>query len=113
VPDEVLREVLDVGRFAPNHKLTEPWRFTVIGRQSRPPFETAWAAFAVSRLPEIATPERREEARRAALGKIGGKPAIVIVTQTLDPDPLRREEDYAAVAGAIQNIQLAAWALGL
>lgn len=113
VPDELVTAAIDVGRFAPNHKLTEPWRFIVPGEITRELIETAWADFAASRLPADVTEERREEARRASRGKIGSKPALVIVTQLLDPDPFRCEEDYAAVAGAIQNIQLAAWALGL
>lgn len=113
VPEELLTAALDLGRFAPNHKLTEPWRFIVPGELTRKRIETEWADFAASRLPADVTPERREEARRTSLGKIGSKPALVIVTQLLDPDPFRCEEDFAAVAAAIQNIQLAAWALGL
>lgn len=113
VPGDLVRKALDAGRFAPNHKLTEPWRFTVIGEETRRIVEEGWADFATSRLSADATSERRDEARRASLEKVRGKPAIVIVTQTLDPDPVRREEDYAAVAAAIQNIQLAAWAMGL
>ena len=113
VPDELLMAALDSGRFAPNHKLTEPWRFIIPGEKSRALIEAAWGDFAASRLPEGTTVERRNEARRTSLGKVRSKPALVIVTQVLDPDPFRREEDYAAVATAIQNIQLAGWALGL
>lgn len=113
VPADLLRAALDVGRFAPNHKLTEPWRFTVVGDETRRLIEPEWSGFAASRLPEDATPARRDEARRTSLEKLRSKPTIVIVSQTVDPDVVRREEDYAAVAVAIQNIQLAAWALGL
>lgn len=113
VPDDLLRLALDAGRFAPNHKLTEPWRFIVVGPQTRRDIEEAWADFAASRLPADASRERREETKAAALAKWRSKPAVVIVTQKVDADPLRAEEDYAAVASAIQNIQLAAWSLGL
>lgn len=113
VPDDLLRLALDAGRFAPNHKLTEPWRFIVVGPQTRRDIEEAWADFAASRLPADASQERREETKAAALAKWRSKPAVVIVSQKVDADPLRAEEDYAAVASAIQNIQLAAWGLGL
>ena len=42
-----------------------------------------------------------------------GVPAVIGVTQKLDDDPVRREEDYAAVFMAIENMLLAATALGL
>ena len=113
VPEAMLREALDAGRFAPNHKLTEPWRFTVLGPETREALAPLWSEVQLRKLPEATTPERREEARAAAWAKWMGKPAVVIVSQVVDPDPARREEDYAAVACAIQNVQLAAWALGL
>lgn len=113
VPEEVLEEALDAGRFAPNHKRTEPWRFTVVGPDTKEALTPLWTAVALSRLPADATEERREEARRASRAKWESKPTVVVVSQVLDPDPFRREEDFAAVACAIQNVQLAAWALGL
>lgn len=113
VPAELLREALDAGRFAPNHKLTEPWRFTVVGAETRERMADPWVDFALSRLPADAAPERRRQVAAAAREKWLSKPTTVIVSQALDPDPFRQEEDYAAVSGAIQNIQLAAWALGL
>lgn len=113
VPAELLREALDAGRFAPNHKLTEPWRFTVVGPETRERMTGPWVDFALSRLPSDTTPERRLQVAEAAREKWLSKPTTVIVSQALDPDPFRREEDYAAVSGAIQNIQLASWALGL
>ena len=34
VPREVLAELLELARWAPNHHLTEPWRFRVLGPES-------------------------------------------------------------------------------
>jgi nitroreductase len=34
VAAETLLELLDVARFAPNHHLTQPWRFRVLGRET-------------------------------------------------------------------------------
>ena len=88
VPGDVLDRALSAGIWAQNHKLTEPWRFTVLGPQTH-------AALA------------------SIDGKLATKPAIVAVTYRLSPDLSQRHEDYAAVCCAIQNIQLAAWADGL
>jgi nitroreductase len=31
VPRQVLGELLELGRWAPNHHLTNPWRFRILG----------------------------------------------------------------------------------
>ena len=53
------------------------------------------------------------QARADAERKILAKPAVVAVSQRLAGDDNQRREDYGAVACAVQNIQLAAWAEGL
>lgn len=88
VPAELLDRVLTAGTLAQNHRLTEPWRFYILGPQTQ-------AALA---------------ARDA---KMATKPAIVAVACAVQGDAFQRKEDYAAVACAVQNIQLAAWAEGL
>lgn len=88
VPDELLTRVLGAGLWAQNHRLSQPWRFAIFGPQSH-------AQFA-------------EYFPRAL-----GIPAIVAVTCLQNENAEIEREDYAAVACAIQNIQLAAWSLGL
>ena len=34
VPRATLEELFDLARFAPNHRLTQPWRFRVLGPES-------------------------------------------------------------------------------
>ena len=34
VPRETLLELFDLARLAPNHHLTQPWRFRVLGPES-------------------------------------------------------------------------------
>ena len=41
VDEATLRELFDLARFAPNHKLTQPWRFRVLGPETRPRIEAA------------------------------------------------------------------------
>ncbi len=104
-PDPVAADVLDraltAGLWAQNHKLTEPWRFTVLGPETHRRLATA---FADAQPPAV---------RADAEGKILSKPLVVAVSQRLGGDEAQQREDYAAISCAIQNIQLAAWAEGL
>ena len=88
VPSDMLDRALTAGIWAQNHKLTEPWRFIVLGPLTH-------------------------RALSAIDAKLATKPVIVAVTCRLSGDAEQRREDYAAVCCAIQNIQLAAWADGL
>ena len=88
VPDELLNAALEAGLWAQNHRLTQPWRFGTVGLQTR--------------------------ARIAAsFSLIVSKPAVVAVWCLKSDGAEQEREDYAAVACAIQNIQLRAWDLGL
>jgi len=92
VPPDTLLRVLDAGRWAQNHRLTQPWRFTLLGLEIK---EALACAFEDSR------------------AKIVSRPAIVAASCVLSPDEVVRREDYAAAACAIQNVALAAWSEGL
>jgi nitroreductase len=88
ISDEMLEHILSAGIWAQNHKLTQPWRFIVLG------------------------PHAQEQMAQLD-PKLKLKPLIVAVTCLCCADPFRQREDYAAVCCAIQNIQLAAWAEGV
>lgn len=88
VPGDVLEHALTAGLWAQNHRMTEPWRFVVLGPQTHAALANGDA-------------------------KLLSKPRIVAVAYRLSADAQQRREDYAAVCCAIQNIQLAAWAEGL
>jgi nitroreductase len=93
VDDATLRELLDLARLAPNHRLTEPWRFRVLGPETR------------ARLDELVG--EKEAA------KLGRAPTLVLVTARLSHEPEAAEEDLHATAAAVQTILLAATARGL
>ena len=94
----LLRRALAAAVTAPNHKRTEPWRFTVFGPQSREALIDLNATVFAERQGEAAG-----TSKRAAWAEV---PLFVLVTQRLADDPVRRQEDYAAVACAIQNLAL-------
>jgi nitroreductase len=112
LPKEWIEELLDAAHWAPNHKLTHPWRFHVFTGDARE--QLVGARQAATR----ATFERRgepvpEEQLEFARKKCYSSPAIIIVSMVGDDDPITDRENYAACWCAIQNLLLAATARGL
>ena len=90
---ETLEELLDLARWAPNHNLTNPWRFRVVGPE------------ALGRLKEAAGPESASKLDRA--------PTLVVCSCALTGEPVQDEEDLHAAAVAAYIVLLAAHARGL
>jgi nitroreductase len=88
-----LAELLDLARWAPNHHLTNPWRFRVLGPR------------ALERLKEAAGAE--------AAAKLDRAPTLVAVSVTQSGDPIADEEDLCAAACAAYIVLLAAHGRGL
>ena len=93
VPRETLDELFELARWAPNHNLTNPWRFRVLGPES------------LARLKEAAEEE--------AAAKLDRAPTLVVVSAVETGDPIQDEEDYAAASVAAYIVLLAAHARGL
>lgn len=104
-----IQTLLEAAVLAPNHKLTEPWGFLVLGERAKRAYAETKARI------KAGSPAGTDAAAKSQkiVEEILAIPAIVAVTQKQDADPMRREEDYAAVFMAIQNLLLAATALGL
>jgi nitroreductase len=93
VDRETLDELFELARWAPNHNLTNPWRFRVVGPR------------ALARLKEAAGPE--------AAAKLDRAPTLVVASVQLTGDPVTDEEDIAAGAIASYIVLLAAHSRGL
>ena len=113
VPAEVLERLLAFGVWAPNHHLTEPWRFTIVGEAARQTLAARYGELQVTKAPANVGSEIRERLNAAGVAKFLSKPNIVVVSCLQQGDEQRRREDYAATYCAVQNIQLAAWAEGI
>ena len=109
VPEAQLETLLDLARWAPNHRLTEPWRFSVVVHARIPDLaRTTVGAIADSDHPKLLAKRQKLERQLPLLG------AFVAVYRTPVPDdPLLDREDYAACCCAVQNLLLGATALGL
>jgi len=110
VSDADVRELIEAALWAPNHRLTEPWSFTVVRGAARERVGAAWAAILGN---ETAL---EGEARQALLEREAGKlqraPVLIVVAVRTDSDPVVATEDFAAGAAAVQNLLLAAHARG-
>ena len=106
VPPNVIEQCIEAAHQAPNHKLTWPWGFVVVGPETR------------MRLCEMALEMRKrakglnESAEQFIRRKFLNPGGLVIVTQKKCDNEFQEREDYAATSCAIQNFMLAAHALG-
>jgi nitroreductase len=93
VPREVLDELLELTRWGPNHHLSQPWRFRVLGPRS------------LARLKEAAGPVEAPKLDRA--------PTLVVASVALSGAQQQDEEDLCATACAVYAVLLGAHARGL
>jgi nitroreductase len=108
VPREAIERMLDAAVWAPNHRLTEPWRFFVLEKGSPARQGAADLAYE-SALQRNNNSARAERARQTVLEP----PVLVYVYCVPGPDEEVSRENYAAVCCAVQNISLAGVAEGL
>jgi nitroreductase len=113
IPDDLLEKILGFGVWAPNHLLTEPWRFTVLGEATHRLLAERYGELQVQKAPPDADAKLRELLRTSGIAKFLAKPTIVVVSCLQQGDEQRKLEDFAATCCAIQNIQLAGWAEGI
>jgi nitroreductase len=90
---EEILELLDLARWTPNHHLTAPWRFRVVGPGT------------LERLKEVVGPEGAAKLDRA--------PTLIVSSCVLGGDPVQDEEDLHTTAVASYIVLLAAHARGL
>jgi nitroreductase len=105
VGTEALLEAIELARWAPNHRLTNPWRFYVLGPATADAVAHCAAAF------EAET--KGERAGAARLARYKAIPGNFVVTSRRSADELLEREDYAACCCAIQNLMLYMWQRGI
>lgn len=98
VDRKLILEAIEVARWAPNHHLTEPWHFYVLGTQK------------ITECVEL-TRTVVTEIKDAKMGDFKAEsaaaiPGWLVVTCQKSEDELTQREDYASCACAIQNLML-------
>lgn len=104
---EEIIELLNIAKWAPNHKLTEPWRFQLYAGEGKETFVQSY----VNSQPKVDGEIAEKVQRKASYFK--DIPLHLVVIMPEDPRQRRWDEDYGAVSTMIQNFQLAAWEQGI
>jgi nitroreductase len=107
-PEQLDRLIQTVGR-APDHGRMKPWRVTIVNGAKRDAFATAVAEARRARLPNMT-----DDQIVAERDKIRRSPSIVVIGCAVKKDhpKVPEIEQVAAVAAAVENMFLAAHAMG-
>ncbi len=105
IPDELVRDAIDAATWAPNHHVSEPWRFVLPGK------DTIGKILALVEI--IVTAKKGAEIARHKRETWAEKPGWLVVTCQRSDDALRQQEDYAACSAAVQNFMLYLWKAGV
>lgn len=103
--DEAIVEAVEMARWAPNHRRTEPWNFHKLGPQTiEKVLLLSDETLTASKGADVAASKRRQWA---------AVPGWLVVSCSIAEDAAIAEEDYAACACAIQNLTLSLWSRGV
>jgi len=105
VPDELVREAIEVATWAPNHYVSEPWRFILPGKET--------VKRIVDLCSEMVSAEKGAELGEHKRNAWCEKPGWLVITCQRNADELREREDYAACCAATQNLMLYFWKAGV
>ena len=106
VAADVVRQLCELGTWAPNHKLTWPWIFAEVRGDARSRLgETCAEVMAIQGEPEPRVAKTR--------GKFARTPVVLVVGSEVGDSELRTAENRDAVSAAVQTLLLGATALGL
>lgn len=105
-----IEQLLEAVCQAPNHRMTEPWRFYVLGPEARAGYGRALGRRKAKRVEDAVAAKAvvdKVEASHRAL------PTMLVIAIVKDENPEIHEEDYAAVYMGVQNLSLLAHEMGL
>ncbi|WP_010632197.1 nitroreductase family protein [Sporolactobacillus vineae] len=114
-PDEMIRALIDAGRRGPNHFNTEPWHYYVLKGTGRERLGKVYGELAVKKL-ENPDQAQKDAAMAKGVAKANRSPVVIVITiepRDQDQPKVKRVEEVAATACAVENMLLAAHSLGL
>jgi len=109
VPKELIQRLLDAAVWVPNHRMTEPWQFYVLGETTKRKFAEIRRDLRKQSLPNPDAPEVKPALQKIVDDTVN-TPVIILVTSRGHTDPELQEENYWATFGAVYAFMLAAWA---
>ncbi len=105
---ESLQRMLDAAIWAPNHRLTNPWRFVVLERGGKKRAEVAQLAY-----DHMYQRNQNDEFASGSRQRVLDAPGLIYVFSLPGDTEEMTQENYAAACCAVQNLLLAAVAEGL
>jgi nitroreductase len=104
-PNALIEAAIDAARWAPNHRLTEPWHFYLLGAETATQIADLNAELIAARGDADGAEKKRRRWRAV--------PGWLVLTCDRSEDPEREREDYAACCCAAQNLMLYLWSAGV
>ena len=105
VPKALVREAIEAATWAPNHHVTEPWHFYLLGKQA--------IERCLDLCFDIVSDRKGEKAGEFKRERWSEKPGWLVVTCEKSQDELLQQENYAACSAAVQNLMLYLWKAGV
>ena len=105
VPDGLVRDAVEAATWAPNHHVTEPWRFYLLGKES--------IRECLDLVRDIVTVKKGAKAGDFKAQSWAEKPGWLVVTCQKSDDEQLQQEDYAACCAATHGLMLYLWKAGV
>lgn len=105
---EQVETIIEAAVWAPNHYLTEPWRFVVLMGDERAKLGDAMSE--ALRATGTPTPEQLDNERKRPLS---ASVVVALISSPKSNPKIVPQEEIIAVGAALQNMLLAAHSLGL
>jgi nitroreductase len=113
VPREDIEKILEAGHWAPSHHNTQPWKYFVMTGNGRKKLGEAYARIALLEKGDGCSEDEKREIYEKSVKKAFRAPLVIAVAcLPHQEDYVVESEEFAAVAASIQNMLLAAHALG-
>jgi nitroreductase len=110
IPRDIIEAIVANANFAPTHRLTQPWRFTIFREKGLTTLADFLGENYRSQTPPAAFSEGKYETTR---NKILRSSCVIAINMELHSDKVPEWEELAAVACAVQNMWLTATALNV
>lgn len=108
VQDEVVIEALRLSLWAPNHKLTFPWVYTIVGPKARQKIADIYLESKIAKAAEPMSDAKMRATRDTLLN-----PSHFISIGVKRSEAKREHEDYATLACSVQIASLFLWENGI
>lgn len=109
LPDSIIEEALKLSLWAPNHRLTFPWVYTLVEGDARSRLADLYVDLKGGKSGEPVTPVKREAWRKS----IVNPSHVISLGLRRSGDAEQMHEDYATLAAGIQIMSLWLWHKGI